>query len=789
MNKIHQRLFLVWAVGICFVPAKAQVLEKIQQQLQRHQQTFQEKIFVHTDKETYLAGELLWFNVYNLNAATHQLSGLSKVAYVEIVDANLRAVAQTKVELKEGKGQGSLLVPSTVSNNTYRLRVYTNWMKNFGEAHLFEKSIQLINTLNSPEPVVVTKAATQLEFFPEGGDLVEGVPNTVAFKVTGTDGRGMDLSGVIVNQKNDTLARFSTLKFGLGKFSFTPQPNQSYKAIAGTAKKEILIKDLPVAKKQGYAMTLSANGSELSIDVHSRDNAPAVYLVAHNEAKTSMAQAGQLTNGKVSFQLSADKLDDGITLFTLFNLQGKPVSERLYFKRPAKQLTISGGAEFSIYDQRKPVNVDLTVKNERGTVTPSALSVSIRRIDSIQGMDHDDILSYLWLGSALKGAIESPSYYFQQNNQETNQALDHLLMTQGWRRFNWADVAARNYNALSFLPELNGHLISGELRHENNNAKINANVYLGVPGKRLQFYAALTDTLGRFTFNTRDFYGMNEIVVQTDTKVDTTSKIILKSPFIESAGRFTTRPVAFGPTALKDLQRYNLSMQVQNVYTAAQINRYKALTIDSSVFYGKPYKTYLLDDYTRFEQMEDVLREYVTETFVSKGQKDYRIKLLGKNDELAEGPLVLVDGVPYFNMSRVIEIDPKKIKSLGVLNDLYYYGPAIFEGILHFSSYTPKLGTLALNPNAVVLDYEGMQSQREFYQPRYENDALEKSRMPDFRNVLYWQADLRVNAEGKAGFSFYTSDLPGNYIGVVNGLSAGGAAGSRTFSFTVKEKN
>ncbi len=184
--------------------------------------------------------------------------------------------------------------------------------------------------------------------------------------------------------------------------------------------------------------------------------------------------------------------------------------------------------------------------------------------------------------------------------------------------------------------------------------------------------------------------------------------------------------------------------------------------------------------------MEDVLREYVSEVFITLLQKEYHIKVLGKVDFLEENPLILLDGVPYFNMNKVMEIDPKTIRKLEVVRDQYYLGPSTFNGILNFTSYKPNFGSSYINPNAVVLDYDGMQIQREFYHPSYETATQVNSRLPDFRNVLYWSPAMHTDAKGKVAFNFYSSDLPGTYIGVVNGLSEEGVFGTTTFTFEVK---
>ena len=485
-------------------------------------------------------------------------------------------------------------------------------------------------------------------------------------------------------------------------------------------------------------------------------------------------------------KIEKEKLSEGICHLTVFNEVGEAVNERLYFKRPKKQLKIESALNFSKYGIRKKITVNLQLKNEKNGPENADLSVTIRKLDSLQEMDQNDIMSYLWLSSEVKGNIESAAYYFLNTNNETNTALDHLLLTQGWRRFAWNDRMKSDSNVLKILPEVEGHLINGTLLGLNGIPRVNADIYLGVPGNRLQFYTSATDTLGNFVFNTKDFYGANEIVVQTNTRVDTISIIDIKSPFTEKFNAFNYPEVTFKPGQLRELQNYNLSLHVQNTYSANQLKNFIPQRVDTIPFFGKPDKTYILNDYTRFEKMEDVLREYVSEVFISKTQKDYHIKILGKVDFLNENPLILLDGVPYLDMNKVMEIDPKKVKKLEIIRDQYYYGPSFFEGILNFTSYKTNFGSSYINPNAVVLDYEGMQMQREFYHPIYETDLQLKSRLPDFRNVLYWSTAIKTDANGKGTFSFFTSDLQGTYIGVINGLSIEGIPGVNSFTFEVK---
>ncbi len=395
-------------------------------------------------------------------------------------------------------------------------------------------------------------------------------------------------------------------------------------------------------------------------------------------------------------------------------------------------------------------------------------------------MDQSDIVSYFWLSSELKGEIESPAYYFRNQTKESDKALDNLLLTQGWRRMVWDDVLNKK-PLFKFLPEFNGHLVTGKINQTNL-----SEIYLTISNTHQQFYTTVNDSTGRFIFNTKDFYGSNEIIVQTNSNIDTTSILSIQSPFSEKHTAFAYPKLTIAPSLLNDLQKHSFGMQVQNVYLSDRLKKLHPLALDSVKFYGKPYKTYYLDDYVRFNLMEDVLREYVRETFVTKSLKRFVINILGTPNLLEGEPLILVDGAPYFNTNRVMEVDPKKIKKLDIIRDNYYYGAAMFSGIINFTSYKPNIAALEINPNAVVLDYEGMQLQREFYSPSYESPEKKGSRLPDFRNLLFWSPSTLISENGVAKLDFYTADQPGTYIGVVNGLSKTGVPGNGVFKFDVK---
>jgi hypothetical protein len=770
----------------------AQTINYIQNSFDNYSKyALQEKIFAHTDKGSYMTGEILWFKLYVVDGATGKPLNLSKVAYVDVLDNTQVAVMQTKVELKDGIGSGSIYIPVTLGNGNYKLRAYTNWMKNFSPEYYFEKKIMIVNPQIAP-PVTTALNANEfdLQFFPESGNLVSGINSKVAFKAVNKNGEGIAFSGAIIDQKNDTVAKFTPLKFGMGNFSFTPDAANTYRAVVRVGTGPEVTKALPAVNKQGYSMQLTDDGSgQLKVTVSSAGMGDQdLYLFAHTRQVVKVAKFMPMSNGFAKFTMDKSALGEGVTHITIFNGEHRPLCERLYFKRPSKLLTISATPDNQHYGLRKRVNVSIDAKDNSGAGESASLSMSVYRLDAFQTLEPGDIAGYLWLSSDLRGSIESPEYYLMNNTAEADAAVDNLMLTQGWNRFQWSEVLKNSPASFAFLPEYNGHIVTGKLVNTLTNAPAGDIVaYFAIPGKRVQLFAARSDSTGRLLFNTKDFYGPGEIVVQTNTEHDSVYRVDIASPFSEQYSKTPIPPFTITADMQVPLEQNSLGMQVLNLYSGENIRHYYDVAIDSTGFFGTPYKTYKLDDFTRFTTMEEVLREYIREVFVVRKEKRYHIEVISERGFLEGDPMVMLDGVPIFNIDKVIAIDPLKVRKLDVIRDRYYWGPSDEEGILSYTTYKGDLGGVELDPHAVVLDYEGLQLQRVFYSPVYDTEKQAASRVPDFRNVLYWNPSITTTGQAGQQISFYTGDREGQYIGVIQGLTADGAAGSQYIKFEVKK--
>ncbi len=759
---------------------------------QYQQNNLQEKIFAHTDKGFYVAGEIIWFKLYAVDATFNKPLDLSKVAYVEILDAGNKAVLQAKIGLKDGEGNGSLYIPLTINSGNYKLRAYTNWMKNTGPDYFFEKNITIVNTQKVSN--TFTEAVTlknDIQFFPEGGNLVAGLQSKVAFKAVTQSGKGIDFKGAIVNNI-DTLLKFSPTHTGMGNFYFTPLPNHTYKAIIQFTNGASVTKELPQVYATGYVMSVKDSGyNKVSVTIESNiSNKDNMYLFVHTGGSVKVAVTGSLQNGKTEFIFDKAKLGSGVSHITIFNSNKQPVCERLYFKKPDQNLQLQLSTNKGDYGVRSKVDINIETSNQGTKNDSSSLSMTVYRLDSLQSADEMTIDAYLLLGSELKGFIEDPQYYFSNNEPQTAAALDNLMLINGWRRFKWDDILQNTKPAFSFVPEYNGHIITGKvINTQTGSTQKDIETFLSVPGVRTQFAPSTSNEQGNIKFEFKNFYGSSEIIVLPDQRFDSIYRIEIDNPFSKN---FSSTPVpAFhlSEQSSNTLLEQSVSMQVQNIYAGNKLKQFYFPAIDTTAFYLNPDTRYLLDDYTRFTTVEEVLREYVTIVNVTKRNGIYHFPTLdlSTNTMFTSDPLVLLDGMPVFNFNKFLHLDPLKLRKLDVLNRRYILGGSSFSGILNWQSYNGDMANYEMDPRAIVLDYEGLQLEREFYAPVYERQEQQLSHIPDFRNVLLWSPNIKLAANGKQGISFYTSDLTGRYAAVIQGISKNGLCGSSMVFFEVKK--
>ena len=799
-NRFLSLLLTLLLTGVSTISwTQDEAFKNVQQQFEKfNQHSAQEKIYLHSDKNFYLAGEIVWFKVYYVDGATRRPLSLSKVAYVEILDRSQKPVLQAKISLTEKGGSGSFYLPLSLNSDNYTVRAYTSWMRNSGAASFFKKTISVVNTIKpieeKPQQDSIRVTAS---FFPEGGNMVQGIETKIAFHIADQNGKGVDARGIITDDNEDTVQNFSPLKFGIGNFTFKPLAGRTYKAAILLPEGRSFTSSLPAVYDYGYTMNVTDNkDGRLKIRIQAKGKEPGqrgekLFLVTHTRQSLKVAETGYVNyESDLVLYIDKTKLGEGISHLTLFNKDQQPVCERLVFIKPEDKVSASISSEKNNYEKRQKVNLSIASAGADQLSNSINYSVSVYHIDSLQSLTGDDIKSWLWLTSDLRGQVESPGFYFS-NETNVDDATDNLLLTHGWRRFRWENILSSVAPAApKFIPEYRGHLITAKVTNSTDGrAASNVDCFLSFSGSPFGFYVTRTDNKGMAYFDVNNYYGPGEIIVQASRDIASAYRVDILTPFADEQQPGRLPYLSLVKKEEKNLTAKSIAMQAQNIYAVDSIRRFNPPVLaDTFPFFGKAEYTYRLDEYKRFTTMEEVLREYVMPiNVVLRNGKLY----MSIYDEISQviytdQALVLLDGVPLMDYQKIFSYDPLKVKKLDVVPRRYQLGGLNFKGIASFETYQGKFDGFELSPGIIAVDYDGLQLQREFYSPVYENNSDRQKRIPDLRSTLYWKPDVSTDRAGKETLQFYTSDQQGKFLVVLQGFNAAGEPVSATSTFMVE---
>jgi hypothetical protein len=501
-----------------------------------------EKVYLHLDKPGgYFFGDTIWYKAYTVIGTHHQLSALSRVLYVELISLKDSIVTRQTLHLLSGVAWGDIPLPRTLKQGSYRIRAYTNWMRNTPD-YFYEQKIRI----GGIAPLLAKPAIAKnpdVQFFPEGGNLVEGVRSRVAVKATGTNGLGEDIKGTIEDNQGNIVADFATQHLGMGVFPLIPQSGKPYKAKITIPGETAFSIDLPKAVIAGYTLAISNNDKDsLYIKVAVNDKIlnqqknSIFYIIAQNNGKVYYTSQGKLETLVYTAKVAKNRFYTGITQFTLFGQNGEPLAERIAFIQSSDTIkfNISTNNTTQTYSTRQKVKIGLNAKDNTNKATTGSFSVAAIN-ESRAGADENEestILNNLLLTSDLKGYIEQPNYYFtNSNNTEKKQAdLDILMLTQGYRRFEWKQVldnnnsAAQQSNGITYAPErtpaLSGVLSAGGKPVPNGKVTLAAT-------KENILRDTTADSEGRFAFTDLDLTDTSTIVIRA-RKANNGSNVTIK---------------------------------------------------------------------------------------------------------------------------------------------------------------------------------------------------------------------------------------------------------------------
>ncbi len=799
-----------------------------------------EKIYIHTDKKYYTNGETIWLKSYLVDGVTHKESTKSKVLYVELINPEDSIVSRRTLYVDSIGASGDIQIGKDWKEGNYLLRSYTNYMRNAKNPIFFQKEIPIwyqeiksdethqvsSDKVNVEESTVAQQQNPEkqekpsIKFYPEGGDLISGLENTMGIHAKDSSGNGVALKGHIEDENGNIEVYFRTYKYGLGKTTFTPQLDKKYFA-------NVVINDkiekypIPNSLINGYTLNVQNIGDRLVLNVASNNKSGlnGTLLVGHLRGELIFKHIEEETKDNYSIQLLVEEFGDGVAHFTLFTPSGAAVCERLTFiDNPDNDVDFKVVADKEKYATRDKVSLDISLNDTKGIPVQGDFSMSITT-SAGQGAGAEDIRTWLLLNSDLKGTIENPGFFFEKTNEKNRKyLLDALMLTHGWRRFVWKEFLHERVDKTLKYPVEKGIFIKGKTTvFEKPFATKKTMTTINFLNDGVYQEKKLTNDQGQFHFGPFVFRdSINTIIEAAYPDIDDKEKsrelsIHIDAPIpVPTIERFKRKQENNIYSQFEQSQEYleesrrkkvtdfiynDGITQLEDVFIKGKKKKTIADKINDDINSQTPYgsaRTRLFIDSIpgiRSASVIDVLtRVPGVRVFGVFPDQSVQVRgitsLVGSSD-----PLFLIDGgeVPLDFVSGMLASEISFIDVL-VGGEAAIYGTRGANGVIALYTYRgfSYLKGQDKFPGVTNFVCPGFYQAREFFTPDYSTKNPEQIK-PDYRTTLHWEPDIYIDGQNKQPVTFYTNDIPGKYIVKVEGVTYDGRLVHSISEITIKE--
>lgn len=847
-NIIKRTLLAIACLLAGIAPIAAQptpfqaLLSYVQNAYQFSQICPQEKAYLHFDNTAYFQGDIIWFTAYVVNAATHTPAP-SKVLYVELLSPNGVVLKQLKLKIENGQASGSLpLVDvsteearalrgvTALPSGFYEVRAYTRTMLNFDDAGVFSRVFpvyeqpkkegnysnptmrQWDNPYDIQRPKSEKEKTLSVTFYPEGGHLVMGTPNRIAFKAIGANGLGVDISGELKSDEGQAPIALTTLHDGMGQFTLTPT-RKHYSAEFTYEGKKYSFR-LPEPTDNGYAlMADNLRPEQLRGRLTGYAGCPDELLGMMLVSRGTVTYFDTLSirGGAAAFVIPKERLATGTHQLTLFNAEGRIFAQRHLFVNngiAAGEIAIT--ASTSRLEPFAPVKLGIQTTAADGTPLPATISLAVRDQQNLGTAYADNLYTNMLLSSELKGYIHQPEYYFESNDAVHNRALDLLMMVQGWSRYNWSQMARVEPFYIKHYVEdglvIDGYVL-GRLRDKPiEGAAVKMTLYSPDRSQK-QETTVISDANGSFGFTVEEFYDKWDMFLSV-TKEGKDLDCRLR---LDRASRPAVRAYTANDTHLPEHAVMVDSLaQDFSKDPFLQADPDSIFLLDNVDVYGRrkyidylTFKAYNTEEDTEFHLDQGkytyMVRDYLKEKGYDIDDTRYTgviPETLTTRDQALEWSL---EQCPI-NNRRVLwylhnddskwmkasytpgfDIDMQDVKSIIIYDSPFefMYHPiakeALSPDIIESLNKNKPLDDIMLSRGLYIIDitmypkglrqsnvkgkrqttFRGYTTTSEFYAPEYPDGPIKGD--VDYRRTLYWDPALTTDTEGKATVTFYNN--------------------------------
>lgn len=763
-----------------------------------------EKVFVHTNAQAYKSGQTIWYKIYA--QAYGKPTAISRIVYVQLTDSAGNVVVQQKLPMKDGLAQGNIDLSPKLASGWYQLRSFTAWMANFGSDGFFKGRIFIQHGADSLTQAVHNKSNGKyhIGFYPEGGAPLNDNECVFAFKAIGPDGLPAPVRGQVLDNTGQKIADIITIHDGMGQFKFQGYAGRKYTAIVQFPDNSRQTVTLPPFMLNGVTMQVSQQTDAITITMAyagDKEEYGNVFIAAYQDNGHIEVFPGQLGRGRSVLQFLKRGFSTGILRLTIFDHNYIPLAERVVFVDSNDRIHFNLNEDtLSLLAKGKSAFSINTKKSDTSTRIGS-YSVSVRDMSTTdQGEQYgDNILTSLLISPELHGSLYHPGYYLQSDADSLKDQLDLVMLTSGWRHFNWDTVLNKQPVKLTYAPERSQYLAGKIVTQDNlQNAKIKLVILNQDSSKYIGFITP--DSAGRFILPGYEHSGLSNLYVEVaDAKNHTRrSAVKLLNTFADSLKHIPAEVLA-GNEALpaglvKNIQAdTTASLQYGHLLKTVSISEAKVTPTQQLIAQHVGPLYHSANEYTfdlvhnppPFMNIIDFLRGRVPGLLITGSIDSVAFSYHGVNTLM--GTSKNGGNMPYFYINEAPTTDLEMIKELNIneVSMIRYMPPPVgfapYNGgnvgalMIYLKTAYDEQGTIVSREKFDHYTFNGYTITREFSSPNY---SLPQNReIKDNRTTLYWNPNLKTNADGSACFSFYNSDITRGYVVIIQGMDSEGHLG------------
>lgn len=742
------------------------------------------------EKESYGAGEQVSAKLTITNLKNEKVTNASIDVNVKI--DGISVLASSLYSDEQGQSSINFRLPDTLNTTDGLLQAIVN-------------TPDVEESISRSIPIVLNKIAIQ--FLPEGGTWVSNINSTMAFKALNEFGKGADVAGVILDDKNNIVTSFESFHMGMGAFQLKPTYGTKYYArIESPAGKHSLI-ELPDPIPTGFILNLlEKTDTTLHWVIHS-NMMKDIHLVGQSHGEIYYSETFKLKEGENKYTVSTKNFPAGISVFTLFDANGIEQCERLVFINNDRGLKIQLKTDKQRYLPRELVQLEIKTVNQQGKPIPSKISLAVVDDQLITFADdkQDNILSSLLLSSEVKGEIQEPAFYFDPNEPKASTALDYLLMTQGWRRFSWKEVLDNN-RVITYSAEKNKNI--GGILLNGQGMGFSGEVTLLELGGKKRIVKVQTTREGYFVFKNIDptisllllTRKPGEIALRKESSFSVSLNDKEGTVILQESGT----EVQNASVVADRMQVVDISTETElNMTLGADVTQLSEVVVTA---FGAEEKRGLVGSVVSIQEntiesmftassLENALQGRVAGVLISPqtgnpgAQSNIIVRGLSSMTGGRSEPLYVIDGHPIGtslnqNFSNGSMFGPDAIQSIEVINSpeaTALYGSAAANGAILITTRS-RLGYYYFQSkkrpakySSLIITPRKFSPTREFYIPPPVENGKEVRK--DFRTTVYWNHTIVTDENGKANLSFHNNDAVSAFRITAEGFSSTGLLG------------